>query len=244
MPATFLLPLPDISKPVNPIISRAAFTKLLDNAGGNWGHKPDTKPYTISQVFLGIDGQVYVEISVLTDLAERSLRSSLAETSKMRFGKALTRLGELEVVSRSSWDDIAQLGSPEFADMQIWELEFFTPTLFRSGDDASAFPLPSAVLRAAAGAWESYAPIPIEQISHKDAGRIEIVEFDIHTVPVTLPRPAKRRDAYGFVGTMRLECRDMEVRAKVAPLFGLIPYCGVGSYRNLGYGLAKLVSTT
>ncbi|MFY9263789.1 MAG: CRISPR system precrRNA processing endoribonuclease RAMP protein Cas6 [Actinomycetaceae bacterium] len=236
MPATYLIPLLDITEPVNPTYSRAAFTSLMDDGRAEWSHKPDAKPYTISQAFLDEDGWVGIEVSVLTDAAEEQLFEGVARSGQLRLGRNFTRVATPLLQESAAWEELASLRQ------RRWTIELFTPTTFRHRSDRILAPHAGIILRAAAEAWQLFSPVELEPLAHDDAHAISIDSSGATQIKVSLPPPSRLRKIPSLVGTLSFECHDEAVAAKVAPLFNLMSFTGVGSHRNLGFGLTRLIS--
>ncbi|NLI85103.1 MAG: CRISPR system precrRNA processing endoribonuclease RAMP protein Cas6 [Propionibacterium sp.] len=240
MPALYFLPLLDQTGAARPEHLHAAITSWLDPSTADWNHRSVSKPYAISPI-TEVAGHVGIEISVLTESAERLLREAATSASEIRLGSRFTRVGNLQCLHETSWDELAA------ANEQTWRLDFLTPTTFRTGNRCTPMPTLPALLRSPSESWRAFAPVPLDPLSHAEVAEIWTSELDLHTewLELILPnrkRRAEPRSVAGVLGSITYQCDNPEVAAKVGPLFRLVPYCGIGSFRGKGMGVVRLGS--
>lgn len=240
MPALVFIPLPGIASTVAPEHLHGAMCEWLDTAG-DWGHKSVSKPYSVSPVTI-VGGMLGVQVGTLTDVASRALLAGADGRSTIRLGRKPTRVGLPVTLHAKPWKALATTYS------RRWRVEFLSPTTFRTGDRTSPFPSPERVLRAVRQTWDEFSPIDLEAVVGAEHDDIWVSDLDIESTSVTL-RIGQRggdgrrelRAVNAVMGTVTYRCDTAAVAAKIAPLFALAPYCGVGSFRGKGMGVVNVM---
>lgn len=240
MPALYFLPLLDQLGPAKPEHLHAAITDWMDRDATGWDHKSNWKPYSISPITVSA-GQVGLEISVLNDEAESLLHQGSNAVAAIRLGTRAVRIGELELIHHQPWETMASSGD------RVWQLEFLTPTTFRTGDDFTLLPNPAVILRTPSELWHRFAPFSVEKLTYAELAKILVCEIDLQTEYITLKLPTKKgrpepRAVPALVGSITYRCDDDAAAAKAGALFQLAPYCGIGSFRGKGLGVVRLGS--
>lgn len=228
MPSRFWVPLHVAAMPEQHHI-HAAFSGWFDRDGDEpavVSHDSVMKPYTLSPPSVQ-HHSVGVEVTTLTDEAEARLWTMAAATSSIRLGSERIRVGHPQRTLAATWE-----GLRAAAPAREWTVEFLTPTSFRSGKHPHLLPTAGLILRSAQLAWNRYSsgpPIPLDR-TLLDA--VMPVDLELTTGTIQIGAQTQR----GCLGWVTYRCVDRDVSAHVAPLFGLLPYSGVGSHRIKGLG--------
>ncbi len=222
----------DVRLPVRPEHLHAALSRWFDVGTDDLPdrHRDLTKPYTISPP-TDHDGRLGVMVSTLTDEAAWRLRTATASHRAVRLGRQQVRVGRPVRVESTSWAALSRL-RPRFS----WVVEFLTPTTFRSGQRASPFPAPAAMLRGPSVCWDAFSGLPPRLGDRHHVRDLWVSDVDLQTVRLEL-RGISWPAALGHV---EVRADDPAAAAAVTPLFALAPYCGVGSFRGKGFGVVRV----
>lgn len=238
MPASYWIPLPGVRPPIKQDHLHAAFSRWFDTSQqtvpASDGHNANVKPYTVSPLSGTAGGPFGVEVAVLMGATEDRLRLCAGSGNPIRLGRAHVRVGPPVLQFSADWPELAESGH-----CREWDIEFLTPTTFRSGNRSSAFPEPSAMLRAPLQCWNAFSGQPPIELSSRESALVWVSDFDIRSVRLSLNSLIVK----GVLGTIRVRCDDASVAAKVARLMRLAPFCGIGSFRGRGCGIVRLRQT-
>lgn len=228
MPSRFWVPLHVTAMPEQHHI-HAAFSGWFDRDGDEpavVSHDSVMKPYTLSPPSVQ-EHSVGVEVSTLTDEAETRLWTMASTTSSIRLGMERIRIGRPQRTLGTTWE-----GLRSAMPAREWTVEFLTPTSFRSGKNPHLLPTAGLILRSAQLAWNRYSPGPPIPLDRSVLDAVMPVDLELTTSAIKLGARTQR----GCLGWVTYRCSDQGVAARVAPLFGLLPYSGVGSHRIKGLG--------
>lgn len=235
MPETYWLPL-EIGSPVEADHLHAAFTRWFDAEEGESDprkvpHGAIAKPYSLSMVGK-LDGTPGISVSVLSDDARGLFLERAAAGAPVRLGRQIVRTGRPRLTASASW---GQLAGARYSTQ--WEVEFQTPTVFRTSGRPSILPTPSVVLRSPLEAWTAWSGVPLLAYDPVAVARSVRVEWaQISTVPVM----AGRKSVPGMVGRVRYVSDDADVARGVSLLLGVAGFSGVGSYTARGLGTVEV----
>lgn len=241
VPSTFFVPLSGIDPPVRPEHLHAFFSRWFDSAGAATedAHHAKVKPYTISPL-APRRGGIGVEISVLTDEAERRLLETARMGGTLRLGRRVGGFGVPVREAQVPWDAV-RAGPVQ----RRWRVTFLTPTTFRTGERTSPFPSPPVVLRAPTVAWRAFSGLPPVDVSPTESASVWVSDLALRTehIGVRARRPdgpPATKLVPGVVGTITYRCDEPDVADRVGALFRLTPFCGVGALRGKGFGVVEL----
>lgn len=235
MPETYWVPL-DVGYPVEADHLHAAFTRWFDAEE----EEPDprkvphgaiSKPYSLSMVG-ELDGTPGISVSVLSDDARSLFLERAATGSTVRLGRQIIRTGRPWLTASASWGQLA-LTRPS----PTWDVEFQTPTVFRTSGRPSVLPTPSVLLRSPLEAWTSWSGVPLlayDPVAMARSVRVELAE--ISTTPVL----AGRKSVPGLVGRVRYVSDDAGVSGSMSLLLAVAQFSGVGSYTARGFGTVSV----
>lgn len=207
-------------------------------------HRTDTKPYSVSPLSAdpadrehhpGPQPPLGIEIGVLTLEAHRRLMAATTQGMPIRLGSQFGSVGRPHLIQ---WDDWVTLAEPTGASQ--WELEFVTPTTFRTRDRSSPLPTPSTVLRRPAEVWSLWSGMPPRRLPRECAEAVWVSDIDGRSHALTLGRLR----VSGFVGWLTLRCDEPEIAALIDPLLRLAAYSGVGSGTTKGLGVTRVAAIT
>lgn len=217
----------------------AALTGWFDDSPENptgIGHNDGDKPYTISAI-TAIDGVPGVLISTFDGRADEVMEWISHDRPALWLGREDVLVGAPEMIAQQSWSQIAAARPPRSG---AWDVEFQTPTLFRSGDQIddqiNLLPLPGLVLKGVVSELGRHAPEAVPDRSLRVFRNLNIVAIDVTTAQY----PFRTHVYPGFVGRIRYASADRRTAAAVAPLFAALPFVGVGAYRARGLGVVEV----
>jgi CRISPR-associated endoribonuclease Cas6 len=205
-------------------------------------HRTDTKPYSVSPLSaehadrgddLGLPPSLGIEIGVLTLEAHGRLMAATTQDMPIRLGSQFGSVGRPHPIQ---WDDWATLAEP--TGVSEWELEFVTPTTFRTRDRSSPLPTPSTVLRRPAEVWSLWSGMPPRRLPRECAEAVWVSDIDGRSHALTLGRLR----VSGFVGRLTLRCDEPEIATLIDPLLRLAAYSGVGSGTTKGLGVTRVAT--
>lgn len=228
MPARFWVPL-GVSRMPEQHHVHAALSGWFDRDGDEPAvvtHDSLIKPYTLSPPSVQNDS-VGIEITTLTDDAESRLHAMVAATRSIRLGADRVPVGRPRRVQQVSWESLHSASTA-----LEWTVEFLTPTSFRTGKHPHVIPTAGLVLRSAQLAWNKFSPAAPISLSRPILDAVFPVDLDLGTDRINLGSRTQR----GCLGWVTYRCPDRDAAATVAPLFGLLPFTGVGSNRVKGLG--------
>ena len=224
----------------------AAFSAWFDRSEAE--HGAGEKPYSISPL-TERDGQIGVLIGTLTDYAAESVcaAGTLGEESRsgsqrpmIRLGNQWRQVGRPRRLEQVSWWELAQ---PR--EVRSWQLEFLTPTTFRSGDRSSPLPNVATIAAGLERAWTTWCEDPrVRELvrNPRDRSALWVSDIDLRSrvTDLTVGRAGTPVRLSGVTGSITLRVDDAGGAAWAGPLLGLAPFCGVGSMRAKGFGVVEV----
>lgn len=216
----------------------AAVSRWFDRCPAE--HAATDKPYRISPLGRG-PGRIAVgvEVAALTDAAEERLRAAAVPGEEIRLGNQIRRIADMHPLAAASWQELAA----ERGDAR-WDLEFVTPTTFRTGDRSSPLPRVESVLEGLHRAWRLWSDVDLG-CGERDWAAVWASDVDLRSA--TLELRVRRRDGSaqpvtmsGAVGTLVLRCDVPEVASRIGPLLRLASYAGVGGMTLKGMGVTRV----
>lgn len=216
----------------------AAFSRWFDRSPAE--HAATDKPYSVSPLtdFRDVVG---VEIATLTDDAQRRLWEAIDVQAPIRLGSQTRRLGRPALLQTATWNELA---APAQGERQ-WELEFVTPTTFRSGDRSSPLPTLSTIMEGLSRAWNMWSGLDDRGYNPRVDGALWVTDLDLNSTVIQLGIRDQRGVGKqvllsGCLGTLTLRCDQPETADRVVPLIRLAAYSGVGSMRGKGLGVVRV----
>jgi CRISPR-associated endoribonuclease Cas6 len=245
MPATYWIPLESVSLPIKAEHLHAVVTSWFDAwapaASDGIGHQETEKPYTASPA-TEFEGQVGVQVSVLTEEAESFLHRAARPGAPVRFGSMVGHVGEPACTNSASWSELMRARPA-----RAWLIEFDSPTCFRSGERTSVLPIPALLLRTPSALWQRWSPIPLEPLTGDDHralfishARLETVDYRLADKNPVRSRAHEPHDVSGIVGAVRLVTHGATA-SKVEPLLRLAEFGGIGAYTRRGMGVVTVI---
>lgn len=207
-------------------------------------HRSDIKPYSVSPLSAdraarkhdsNLQHSLGIEIGVLTLEAHQRLMAETTPDKPIRLGSQFGSVGQPHLIQ---WDDWVTLAEPTGASQ--WELEFVTPTTFRTRDRSSPLPTPSTVLRRPSESWSRWSGLQPRRLPRECAEAVWVSDIDGRSHALDLGR----LKVSGFVGRVTLRCDQPEIAALIDPLLRLAAYSGVGSGTTKGLGVTRVAATT
>lgn len=189
------------------------------------------KPYTISPPSIA-GSDAGVEVTTLSEAASETLEIAIRSADTIRLGSRQVRIGIPELLDSETWAELASVSS--VAPLR-WRVGFLTPTVFRSGRHEHAMPTANLVLRSAQQAWNTYSELQPIILDRGLTDAVHPVDMNLRTQEIWLGKNKHR----GVTGWVTYRSREAETAAVVSPLFALLDYCGIGSYRIKGMGQAE-----
>lgn len=231
----------------------AAFSRWFDRSPVE--HAANDKPYTVSPLTRDPRGQVGVEIATLTDTAEKRLHEAGMDGATVRLGNRTRPVGTPRHLIGHSWAQLAANTTDG-----RWQLEFVTPTTFRSGDRSSPLPQVGTIMDGLSHTWNTWSDTRIETSEEgtdvidcrADApadvggwGAVWASDVDLRSVTVSVR--VRRQDGTfqpitvsGALGSLTLRCDEPVAAAHAGPLLRLAAYCGVGGMTGKGFGVTRV----
>lgn len=246
MPATYWIPFESVSLPIKSDHLHAVVTSWFDTAthgssADGIAHQETEKPYTASPA-AEFEGQVGVQVSVLTEEAEALLHRAARPGTPVRFGSMAGHVGEPVAANSASWSELIRARPA-----RAWRIEFESPTCFRSGERTSVLPIPALMLRTPSALWRRWSPIPLEPLTGDDHRALFVSHVHLETVDYRLAdqHPMRTRahephDVSGVVGAVRL-ATDAATASKVEPLLRLAEFGGIGAFTRRGMGVVTVI---
>lgn len=243
MPSRWWVPIPRLDPSMVKLeFVHAAFSGWFDRTMAE--HKAGDKPYAVSPPSRR-GGHVGVEISLLNDVAHERFAEATQRSSEVRLGHQKRLTDRPHLVQRASWRELARpTGDRE------WTLHLLTPTTFRSGPRSSPLPSVETVIAGLRRAWNLWCDepdlIPLPQDPRDPAYRrvwVSDLALTSTVTELTIGRTSGARSAVhlsGCTGSMTFRADDDVTAAWAGPLLRLAEYCGVGSMRAKGFGVAEL----
>lgn len=222
MPARHWVPL-GTKPPVSQQHLHAALSAWFDDEDC---HHANVKPYTISPLTLR-DDSFGVEITTLN----KTTSNRIADHAKtrIRLGRQQVQVEAIKTLESASWAEMADRSDPP----RLWQIQFLTPTLFRTQGRPHPWPQPQLLIRAAVEIWDAFADRPVHRFEHGELNPLTVEHLELRSETVLLGSV----QVMGVVGQITVSV-PARLAAEVAPLFRLANFSGVGSYRTQGLGLA------
>jgi len=132
-----------------------------------------------------------------------------------------------------------------------WNIQFVTPTAFKTGDAAMPLPVPRLCFQSWLNSWDAHAPLPFFQDKTlRRAFLADVVEWGVSVtydylrlVQAPLYFDGARTREQGFVGTCRFTVKPSRVepvyRKALATLAAYSYYAGTGRRTTMGMGLTR-----
>jgi CRISPR-associated endoribonuclease Cas6 len=215
----------------------AAFSRWFDHSRAE--HHANDKPYALSPITRDERGTVGLEIATLSDVASGRLATALRDRRPVRLGNQTRALGQARLLVSESWASLSGHATDGH-----WQLEFVTPTTFRSGDRSTPMPRVDTMLDGLSRAWSLWADHDLPG-SERDWSALWVSDLDVRSVVVRLR--VKRADGTmqeitvsGALGEVTLRCDDRDAAERVGPLLRLAAYSGVGGMTLKGLGVTRV----
>jgi CRISPR-associated endoribonuclease Cas6 len=132
-----------------------------------------------------------------------------------------------------------------------WDIQFVTPTTFKTGDAAMPLPAPRLCFQSWLNSWDEHAPLPFFQDkARRRAFLADVVEWGVSVtydhlrlVQAPLYFDGARSREQGFVGTCRFMVKPSRIepahRKILATLAAYSYYAGTGRKTTMGMGLTR-----
>lgn len=195
-----------------------------------------------------------VLVSTLHPAAEAALHR---EVSRRRSQSRQVRFGDLH--ARFAREPVVEAGRASFellheraVDQRLIELEFRSPTVFRSGKDVQVpFPLPSQVFGHYRSRWNAFAPDSLHCSLAFDELGLRVAGFEGRGEPFVDGH--RRGDRVidvpflGFVGKVAFEAAgvgaDGNARRWLHALASFGEFCGTGANTTIGMGATRYLQS-
>ena len=243
VPSRWFVPIPHLDPArVKLEFVHGAFSGWFDRSEAE--HNAGDKPYAVSPPSRR-DGHVGVEIGLLNDLAHQRFSEVTQQPTEVRLGNQKRLTAKPRLVQQASWKE---LSIPTRS--REWTLHLLTPTTFRSGSRSSPLPSVETIVAGLRRAWlmwcDEPALIPLpEDVRAPAYRRLWVCDLDLTSTvtELTITRPSGGRETVqmsGCTGSITFRADDDRTAAWAGPLLRLAEYCGVGSMRAKGFGVAEL----
>ena len=180
-----------------------------------------------------------MEVALLSEVAQQRFAEAAVPGVEVRLGNQVSRIGPPRLLEAASWRDLAE----ERGDGR-WELEFLTPTTFRTGDRSSPLPRVDTILDGLHRAWQLWGDVELG-VSGQDWTAVWVSDIDLRNSTIELR--VRRRDGStqpitvsGALGVLVLRCDSPDVASRVGPLLRLAPFAGVGGMTLKGLGVTRV----
>jgi len=132
-----------------------------------------------------------------------------------------------------------------------WNIQFVTPTVFKTGDAAMPLPVPRLCFQSWLNSWDAHVPLPFFQDkAQRRAFLADVVEWGVSVtydhlrlVQAPLYFDGARTREQGFVGTCRFTAKSSKIepahRKILATLAAYSYYAGTGRKTTMGMGLTR-----
>lgn len=238
---------------------RALVSNLIE-WGDRGDHHANTKTFTTAPPQRHGDG---FEIPVAT-LDQASHERLLVRAGEHARQRTVLRFGQLQV--RLTPDPVAEMVTLSYRDLAEMaasapelDLEFLTPTVFRSGRQQQLpFPLPTLVYGHYRNRWNTFAPTELSCGLAFDDLVFRVESFELHSQQVVdahrRHRPASGRGSagsqlvevrfVGFVGAVTYSVTDADADARrwLHTLASLASFCGTGANTTIGMGTTRYLT--
>lgn len=239
----------DLTK-ITPIELHGCIFNLLHKANpvlAQEVHQQEQKPFVISPIYTKDNSQTYrfrlasyqdnipvsIQQYILANVKDLSLE--LGKTS-VSISRVLSHSAGQEIWARQQgWDDLwGQASESE----RFFNLQFYSPTAFKSGDLIVPLPVPEKVFNSYLRSWNRFAPhiFDIELLQTVFRNQLAITAHDIKT--------AKIQHFRGFVGSVTIECVntiDNLLLKQLNTLANFAFYCGTGYKTTMGCGWTQRI---
>lgn len=197
------------------------------------GHDDTTKAWTAAW----ITDRQRLEVSVLTDEAERRLVNHAATSATIRLGTAQVPIGDPIHLKSATWNELA---SPTTS--RAWRVDFLTPATFGRDNRTlmSPFPDPQDLLNVPRMAWATFNPSVGIELSAADKQLVWVAHVELETVKTPLIIHGKPTTLPGCRGSVTYRCDNPDVAHRVAALLRLAQFSGVGARTRFGLGAVNI----
>lgn len=210
-------------------------------------HHANTKSWTVSPLYP--HGHDYaLEVSLLTEDAERRLQASLAlaASSTLRLGRAHARLlgppnGEGGCSRPRAYGDLWADASTD----PIVTLQFLTPVVFLTGKDQHPFPTAGLVFGHYRARWRAFGTEPLSADLDFASMGLRTLQYEGRSEAVRhgvrKGRTWSDRDYVGFLGSMSFEAPRATPRQRrwLHALATFADFCGTGANTTSGMGVTR-----
>lgn len=238
MPSRWFVPISGIDPSrVRLDFVHAAFSGWFDRTPEE--HAANDKPHTVSPL-TDYRGRIGVEIATLTDDTDARLWETVERAPQVRLGNQWRTVGKPVRLQHATWRDLATAGTE-----RQWELEFVTPTTFRSGDRSSPLPTVPTIMSGLARSWNRWSGLDPRPTAPAGFSSVWVSDLDLTSTMLQLQIGGGRGASQTVnlsccLGKLTLRCDDPEAAAHFAPLIRLAAYAGVGSMRGKGLGVTRV----
>ena len=224
-------------------------TGLLESDATSTAHHANVKPFTVTPPVATKQGLALL-ISTLdqqaTDHLVEGVARTVQATPSVRLGDLEAEVGTqpLDLVETISYQELRESASSA----PSLELEFRSPTVFRSGrHEQTPFPVPKLVFGHFRARWNAFAPEALAcDLAFDDLG-LRVAEFEGRGVPfVDGHRRAGRLAEItftGFVGKATFEAASPGARPPALrwlhTLARFAAFCGTGANTTIGMGATR-----
>lgn len=205
-------------------------------------HWDSTKPYALSQIAETSNG-VGLEVGTFTEEVVKRLHEASCRT--YMWGRQEGLVNKPVNVQHDSWDELA---TPTGADR--WILSFDSPTTFRRGIRSTPLPAPESILRGLSNLWNKFSGKPEIRLGYPEVAEVWVADISgsSETVSITYRSKDKRGirgqrtvKMHCFRGDIELRCTEPLIAQQVDSLMRFSDYTGIGSQREKGLGVSRLV---
>ncbi len=146
--------------------------------------------------------------------------------------------------SETALDIVARASGTE--DDSALEIDFASPTTFRSQGVYIPLPIPRLIFQGLATAWRDVPGVALaipDDFGEIVERSVLVSRYTLHTERVVFSHDKQRHDMSAFVGRCRFSLKrlDTETRVLARALAHFALYTGVGSHTALGLGQARVV---
>jgi CRISPR-associated endoribonuclease Cas6 len=252
----------------------------LDAAASSALHRPnEIRPFTVSEVWQGesppqrvqrfVAGELYwlritsIDTRLSTLLIDKWLPKlpPLLEIEHVKFAllDKFSKANEHPWAAESTWETLCEVRSRPLGSLEV---EFVSPTLFRSDKKLLPFPLPHLVFGnfvgnptglaakwlqgggpIANGLFDGDGPALLPALDSYIASNIVIQGYDLHTLALS-PKPVEHAREVGCVGLCRYQLHGrtedaQRLQRAIHRLAAFAFFAGVGKHTAMGFGQAR-----
>jgi len=205
-------------------------------------------------------GEMQIRITLLDDAlyphVSQFFLQHLDGVPLLRLGRSLLAVSRVMTTPESGepWAGFArfdELLARASEHETAWNIQFVTPTVFKTGDASMPLPVPRLCFQSWLNSWDAHAPLPFFQDkAMRRAFLADVVEWGVavtydhlRLVQAPLYFDGTRTREQGFVGTCRFTARSSKIapahRKILATLAAYSYYAGTGRKTTMGMGLTR-----